>query len=456
METLDLYDSFSYIHSLAYSFIGVQTIYLATYFPAVYWNTACLRVDSGLEESASTDYNKIAKAVGNIIYRGIAISLIDINKSQYMFEPDEENNQIIYGMKALNGVGGEVIQEIVDNRPYTSVDDFMSKVSINRTGMLSLIKSGAFDQFDNRFNIMKQYILDISEPKKRLTLQNFNGLLEKDLIPQELDFSRRVFVFNKVFRKHKKGDYLIFDQSNLYAFYEKFFDVDLLEPVDSHLGILQKTWKKIYDKEMLPAKKYIQENQETLLEKYNGSLFQDMWNKYVSGNLATWEMDSLGMYYHEHELAKVNKTLYNIVEYSSLSKEPVVDYYFKRNDRQIPIYKTNRIMGTVVAKDDTHSIISILTVNSGVVNVKMSRDYFARYNRQISEEFPDGTKKVVEKGWFTRGTLVVVNGIRRGDLFITKSYKNTPSHQLYKITNVNIGNGTIDMTNCRYGEEEDI
>jgi DNA polymerase-3 subunit alpha len=123
--------SFSEIHSLAYSFVGLQTIYLATYFNPVYWNTACLRVDSGLDEDASSNYGKIAKAVGNIINRGIDLSLIDINKSGYMFEPDVENDTILYGMKGLNGVGGEIIQEIIANRPYYSLTDFMEKVKCN-------------------------------------------------------------------------------------------------------------------------------------------------------------------------------------------------------------------------------------------------------------------------------------------------------------------------------------
>ena len=50
----------------------MQTLYLATHFNPIYWNTACLIVDSGaLEEDDSTDYAKIAKAIGNIRAAGI-------------------------------------------------------------------------------------------------------------------------------------------------------------------------------------------------------------------------------------------------------------------------------------------------------------------------------------------------------------------------------------------------
>lgn len=48
--------SFSVIHALAYSFIGVQSIYIATNWNPIYWNTACLIVNSGsLDEDDDTD-----------------------------------------------------------------------------------------------------------------------------------------------------------------------------------------------------------------------------------------------------------------------------------------------------------------------------------------------------------------------------------------------------------------
>ena len=229
-EKLDLYDSFSLIHSLAYSFIGLQTVYLATNWNPIYWNTACLIVNSGsLEEQESeivniyekedqenyeyedlpdrsgkkkiaktTDYSKMAKAIGDITSKGINLSLIDINKSEFSFEPDKENNRILFGLKGVNKIGDPVINKIIENRPYAGIRDFINKCKLNKTQMISLIKSGAFDEIDNdwaskinpknpRYAIMAYYILLISEPKKRLTLQNFNGLLERNLVPNSLN-----------------------------------------------------------------------------------------------------------------------------------------------------------------------------------------------------------------------------------------------------------------------------
>ena len=74
--------------------------------------------------------------------------------------------------------------------------------------------------------------------------------------------------------------------------------------------------------------------------------------------------------------------------------------------------------------------------------------------RQISERQEDGTKKVVEKGWMTRGTKLLVQGFRREDMFIAKTYAKTNGHQLYKILNIN-DKGDLILTHERTGGGEE-
>ena len=278
--------------------------------------------------------------------------------------------------------------------------------------------------------------------------------MERGLIPDELDFERRLFVFNKALRKFCKLDDVYTLPDNFYDFYEQFFDVDLVHIYDGNLAIKQETWKKLYTKGMEKARVYFKGHQDELLKQLNDSLFQEMWNKYAGGTLADWEMDSLGFYYEKHPLKNIDTIGYNIVEYDSLSEDPIVEYKFRRNGFEIPIFKTVRICGTVIAKDDTKSCISLLTPGSGVVTVKMNRDYYARLNRQMSEVQIDGTKKVREKGWFTRGTKLVFNGFRRNGMFFVKKYSRTKSHQCYKITRINT-DGSVKMTHLRWGESDE-
>ena len=454
--------SFSIIHALAYSFIGFQTMFIATKWNPIYWNTACLIVNSGsLEEESdfeededgyviqkkekATDYSKIAKALGDILEKGIKVSLVDINKSNYSFEPDPESNEILFGMKALSNVGGPIIEQIIKHRPYTGIADFMNKCPLNKSAMISLIKAGAFDKLETewgkelnvepRIVVMTYYLSKVCDAKKRLTLQNFNGLIQKDLIPDELSFQKRVFMFNKYLKANKKvGKYYVFDES-CNTFYNQFFDVDNLEIINGHTCILQTKWEKIYQDNMDIAREYIKNNQKELLNIFNKLLFKDSWDKYATGNISSWEMESLCFYYHEHELINVNNLKYGLTDFNKLNAEPEVEYFFKRKNKEIPIYKIYRIAGTVISKNDTRSSITLLTT-TGIVTVKFTKEYFAMFNRQLSEKQEDGTKKVVEKGWFTRGTKLLVQGFRRDDMFITKTYAKTLGHQLYKILKI--------------------
>ena len=91
----------------------------------------------------------------------------------------------------------------MDGRPYTSVADLTSRVKINKAQVINLIKSGAFDSFGDRVQIMRQYINSISDTKQRITLQNMKMLIDFGLIPDEYDMQRRVYNFNKYVKKLK-------------------------------------------------------------------------------------------------------------------------------------------------------------------------------------------------------------------------------------------------------------
>ena len=126
----------------------------------------------------------------------------------------------------------------------------------------------------------------------------------------------------------------------------------------------------------------------------------------------------------------------------------------EENGKEIPIYKTHKIIGTVISKNDNKNTVTLLTT-SGVVSVKFTKDYYAMFGRQISERQDDGSKKVMEKGWFGRGNKLMITGFRRDDMFVAKRYTHTPTHQLYKIDLVN-GGRDMELLHERYGlgEEE--
>ena len=123
---------------------------------------------------------------------------------------------------------------------------------------------------------MTYYISKVCEAKKRITLQNFNGLIQHDLIPEELDLQKRVFNFTKYLKANKKvGKYFVFDNI-CEEFYSKYFDMDLLEVINGLTCIEQTKWEKIYKSTMDKARDWIKENQNEILEKFNTILFKEI------------------------------------------------------------------------------------------------------------------------------------------------------------------------------------
>lgn len=282
---------------------------LAYRFPLIFWNCACLISDSGgveieeeeediytedieytdcieefIEESEDEDeeveevkttskkkkartanFGKIATAIGKMKAVGVEVAPPDINKSIFTFSPDPKTNTIRYGLSGITRVGEDLINSIIENRPYSSIEEFLKKNKVNKNQMVNLIKSGAFDSFkESRESVMKDYITLESSPKKRITLQNMRVLIEGNYLPEELNFNIKVYNFNKYLKKFKDGSYYLLDEIAM-RFFDKNFDIDNLTSCDEDgfsFKVKQTTWDKIYKKYMAPVRTYVQENQQ--------------------------------------------------------------------------------------------------------------------------------------------------------------------------------------------------
>ena len=455
--------AFSLNHSLPYSFVGIQMIYLAINFNPIYWNTACLIVNSGAadeDNAGSTDYGKIAKAIGDIMSAGIKISIVDINKSDFGFAPDIDNNQILFGLKGMLNVGDDLVVSIIENRPYTSPRDFLNRVKPNKQAMISLIKGGAFDKLMDRKTCMAWYIWNTCDKKSRLTLQNMASLIKYDLLPkdkQEYITAKRFYEFNRYLKsicKHSTVEYKLDDRAVNFMIE---MDLDyLLTGIKGDWFLNVKQWdKNVYQVQMDVFRKWITDNKDSILVDLNTKIFKEDWDKYAKGNLSSWEMEVLCFYYHEHELKNVNKYKYGLSDFDKIPSEPVVEKTFMSRGQEVKMFKLYKICGTCIAKNKTRGTVTLLTT-SGVVDVKFRKEYFSLFDKQISEKGADGVKHVKEKSWFNRGNMILVQGIRSGDEFLPKKYASSAGHQLYKITAIDNKSGEILLTDQRYqGEMED-
>ena len=462
--------SFSIIHALAYSFVGAQTLYLATHFNPIYWDTAYLIVNSGSLDTEETDdegnkkdessnYTKMAKAIGAIRSAGIKVSLADINKSDYGFMPDPENNEILFGLKGMLNVGTDVVDAIIQNRPYASPQDFINKVHPKKNTMISLIKGGAFDHMMDRKLCMAWYLWTTCDKKKQLNLQNMNTLINYKLLPADTDeqiLARKVYEFNKYIKavcKAPNGYYLNDITIN---FLEKngYIDIVSYDEITGRVFLNAKVWDKIYQTHMNVFRTWLKDKQEEVLTQLNKLIFKDEWDKYAKkSSLSAWEMEVLCFYYHEHELEKVDMERYGLKRFADLPEEPVVERTFYKGDRAINMFQISRICGTCIAKNKLKSSVTLLTTD-GVVEVKFAKNYFALFDKRISATGEDGKSHIVEHSWFNRGSMIVVTGIRSGDTFIAKKYASTPGHTLYHIDEVN-NDEIIIRTTRAMGDMED-
>ena len=447
--------SFNRSHCLAYSLVALQEMNLAYKFPLIYWNTACLITDTGGNEDieGSNDYGKLADGINKMRDEGIDVALPDINESTYTFKPDEVNNKIIFGLRGILSLGDEIINNIIANRPYKSFEDFKSKVKVNKTVMLSLIKAGVFDSLEDRKSVMTKYIYETADTKKNLNITSIPLLMKNNLLPMDTDdykMAYRIYEFNR-YLKAKCSNGIIDNRA-----FNFLTEIDCEDLVDGNMKLNEKGWQKFYSKAMDIYRDYIINHKEELLAVINEEAFVNNWSTYAEGSLSAWEMEAICFYYHEHEMAHLNHELYGISSFKNLPEEPEVDYtYYTKDGKEVNIFKLTKIAGTCISKNKNKGTVKILTVD-GVVEVRFRKEYFAMFDKQVSVKGADGKKHVVESSWFNKGEKIMVNGMRQGDQFTAKKYKSTEGHTLYRILQIEDDGKLVLQSERAQGELNEI
>ena len=487
-------------HTLGYSLVALQEMNLAHNFPIIFWNTANLIVDSAgvaeteeddeeilvveLEDSEeveeivdiyepeeweeyeyedlpdksakkkkktkSINFGKIATAIGKFQMAGIKITPPNINESGFTFTPLVKENAIASGLRNITRISADLVNQIIINRPYYSIDDFQNKVKVNRTQMLMLLKCGAFDSLEpDRMGAIQKYLSSKAATKEKLTLANVPMLIKYGILDGDAEEYCELYSFNKFLKKYADGDVITFPTEKAMQYYCDHFDVDSL--LDGYsIGV--KTWEKIYKKGIAPLSEYIKDNMEELLDRLNTALIEEQFENYAKGTISHYEIESMSFYYHDHELKNVNKMVYDLKDFNKLPEKPIVARRIPTKDgKEIELLELSHICGTVLDKNKMKNSISLLTP-SGVVNVKIWKNQFAKYDKQISEIQQDGKKKVREKSWFSRGNLLYLQGVRRGDAFIPKAYKNS-EHKIPIMKIISVEGDKIIFTDKRYDEE---
>ena len=159
---------FNASHAAAYSYISVLTAWLKKYYP-VNFMTAVL---TSAKQEKTDQYIAVAEKMG------IKVRCPDINKSGVDFVADKKN--ILFGLGKIKGVGESSLPEIMAQRPFASIEDMLercNKKAVNKRVMVSLIKSGALDSFDedgNRYRLLNHFYDLRNDEDERLDPFEFN------------------------------------------------------------------------------------------------------------------------------------------------------------------------------------------------------------------------------------------------------------------------------------------
>ena len=447
------------------------------FYPHVYWQCAVLTVNAAaneeVDDSKSTNYGKVASAVSSMQSQGAKIALPDINQARFGFTPNAEKGEITFGLKAISGCGDDDAAQIIRNRPYVSLADFVEKNSNFTKGtIISLIKAGCFDALEgkDRAAIMRSYLILAAQrenpPKDKLNMQNIKSILSLGLLDSSFDFEKRLIGFRSyVFSAPNMVDKDTYRCDPVaQTFFENSLDSYFSNGVDyayqgDQLFLYKKPFEKFYKQAIKPVADFI--STPEFLKRYNDtavlSAAADLWDKNCKGTIPQWEMQSLSFYYTRHYLSTINANAYGITSFSSIPQDPVVVGTSTRTFKDKATgeskvvsydkYQLYRIAGTVLDKNKNKHIITLLTTD-GVVSVKFYAEAFAFYDRRITTMEGD-KKKVVEESWFSRGSNLLVYGMRRGDMFYPKKYQDSIyQHTVSLITDV-FDNGQMSIQNER-------
>ena len=137
--------AFNKSHAACYAVVAYRTAYLKTYYPAEFM-AATLNSFLG-------NLDKIPQYIDECKLLGIEILKPEINKGNTKFTV--EDGKIRFGLGSIKNVGTVPVDNIVKERnqngPFKSFTDFCERIAdeaVNKKCIESLIKAGAFDEFE--------------------------------------------------------------------------------------------------------------------------------------------------------------------------------------------------------------------------------------------------------------------------------------------------------------------
>ncbi|MEK7579135.1 MAG: DNA polymerase III subunit alpha [Patescibacteria group bacterium] len=146
---------FNKAHAASYGRVAYQTAYLKAHYPTAYMS-AVLTADAG-------NIDEVAITISECKRMAIEVLPPDVNESFGDFSVvtadkiEDGKEKIRFGLHSIKnfgvGVGDAIITERKANGPYTTFEEFLSRVTdknLNKKALEALIQAGALDRFGER------------------------------------------------------------------------------------------------------------------------------------------------------------------------------------------------------------------------------------------------------------------------------------------------------------------
>lgn len=154
--------TFNKSHAVFYSMLGFQTAQLKAYYPLEFLTANLIHENNSNALDAD---DKILKIKAEI--RALKVKIIppDINKSEATYKIISDN-VLMTGFDSLKSIGSKAIPEILNKRPFTSFEDFLTKCdgsAVNSKSIQALAASGCLDSFGMTRRQMFLYAQDFKK-----------------------------------------------------------------------------------------------------------------------------------------------------------------------------------------------------------------------------------------------------------------------------------------------------
>jgi DNA-directed DNA polymerase III PolC len=170
---------FNKSHAVAYSVISYACAFLKHHYPLEWWAAVITNADN--------------KEINEVFYKYIKDTVLppDINVSTEQIAIDYTSSKIRNKLSTISGLGSKIANKIIDNRPYTNIEDFVQKKVCGAEMSRKLIIVGALDSI---FPKGSNFIQKLQAYETAVSKVEFNSKIEdkRIQISKEIDSKKSI------------------------------------------------------------------------------------------------------------------------------------------------------------------------------------------------------------------------------------------------------------------------